>query len=61
MMRDGCWRLLKGRDPAKDQSYFLYRLNQAQLASTLFPVGEWRKDQVRARAAAAGLIAHEKR
>ena len=61
IMRDGCWRLLKGRDPAKDQSYFLYRLNQAQLASTLFPVGEWRKDQVRARAAAAGLITHAKK
>ena len=32
--------LLKGLDPSKDQSYFLHRLNQAQLANTLFPVGE---------------------
>jgi len=34
-------------DPAKDQSYFLHRLNQAQLAKTLFPVGELKKTEVR--------------
>jgi len=39
--------LLKGLDPAKDQSYFLHRLNQAQLARTLFPVGELHKTEVR--------------
>ncbi|MFM7848563.1 MAG: tRNA 2-thiouridine(34) synthase MnmA, partial [Rubrivivax sp.] len=37
---DGAYQLLKGLDPAKDQSYFLHRLNQAQLSRTLFPVGE---------------------
>ncbi len=39
--------LLKGLDPLKDQSYFLHRLNQAQLAKTLFPVGELPKTEVR--------------
>ncbi|MFT4194500.1 tRNA 2-thiouridine(34) synthase MnmA [Ottowia sp.] len=47
--------LLKGLDPAKDQSYFLHRLNQAQLAKTLFPVGELRKTEVRRIAAEIGL------
>jgi len=39
--------LLKGLDPLKDQSYFLHRLNQAQLAKTMFPVGELPKTEVR--------------
>lgn len=39
--------LLKGLDPAKDQSYFLHRLNQAQLRNTWFPVGELLKTEVR--------------
>ncbi|MEX8498056.1 MAG: tRNA 2-thiouridine(34) synthase MnmA [Leptothrix ochracea] len=43
--------LLKGLDPLKDQSYFLHRLNQAQLAKTLFPVGELPKTEVRRLAA----------
>jgi tRNA-specific 2-thiouridylase len=43
----GRHELLKGLDPAKDQSYFLHRLNQAQLAQTLFPVGELHKTEVR--------------
>jgi len=47
--------LLKGLDPAKDQSYFLHRLNQAQLARTLFPVGELRKTEVRRIADEIGL------
>jgi tRNA-specific 2-thiouridylase len=45
--RDGAFQLLKGLDPAKDQSYFLHRLTQAQLAKALFPVGELRKTEVR--------------
>jgi tRNA-specific 2-thiouridylase len=43
----GRHQLLKGLDPGKDQSYFLHRLNQAQLAQTLFPVGELHKTEVR--------------
>jgi len=47
--------LLKGLDPSKDQSYFLHRLNQAQLANTLFPVGELLKTEVRRLALEIGL------
>ncbi|MDE2370084.1 MAG: tRNA 2-thiouridine(34) synthase MnmA [Burkholderiales bacterium] len=53
--RGGRHELLKGLDPAKDQSYFLHRLNQAQLARTLFPVGELAKTEVRRIAAEVGL------
>lgn len=42
-----CYLLRKGRDRAKDQSYFLYGLTQAQLSRTLFPVGSYSKDEVR--------------
>jgi tRNA-uridine 2-sulfurtransferase len=51
----GRHELLKGLDPLKDQSYFLHRLNQAQLARTLFPVGELPKTEVRRLAAEIGL------
>ncbi|MDO8385847.1 MAG: tRNA 2-thiouridine(34) synthase MnmA [Polaromonas sp.] len=51
----GRHELLKGLDPAKDQSYFLHRLNQAQLSSTLFPVGELKKTEVRRIADEIGL------
>lgn len=43
----GLHELLKGIDPGKDQSYFLHRLNQAQLSRTIFPVGELHKTEVR--------------
>ena len=49
------FELLKGLDPAKDQSYFLHRLNQAQLSKTLFPVGELQKTEVRRLADEIGL------
>jgi tRNA-uridine 2-sulfurtransferase len=45
--KTGVHELLKGLDPSKDQSYFLHRLTQAQLAKTLFPVGELHKTEVR--------------
>ncbi len=51
----GKHELLKGLDPAKDQSYFLHRLNQAQLSKTLFPVGELHKTEVRRIADEIGL------
>lgn len=41
------WELLRGRDASKDQSYFLWELNQAQLAASLFPLGELTKEEVR--------------
>lgn len=51
----GRHELLKGLDPAKDQSYFLHRLNQAQLSKTLFPVGDLHKTEVRRIADDIGL------
>eukprot|EP01041_Mallomonas_annulata_P017647 gene17647-36201_t len=53
--RNGSFELLKGLDPLKDQSYFLHRLNQAQLSKTLFPVGELHKTEVRRIAAEINL------
>jgi tRNA-specific 2-thiouridylase len=52
---DGGFQLLKGLDASKDQSYFLHRLNQAQLSRTRFPVGELPKTEVRRLAEEAGL------
>jgi tRNA-uridine 2-sulfurtransferase len=43
----GKFELLKAVDASKDQSYFLHRLNQAQLSKTLFPLGEIKKTEVR--------------
>jgi len=48
-------RLLRARDVRKDQSYVLHMATPRQLAATLLPVGELTKDEVRSRAAAAGL------
>lgn len=45
--QDGNYQLLKGLDKSKDQSYFLHRLNQQQLARTIFPLGEMEKSEVR--------------
>ena len=53
--RDGAWRLWRGADAAKDQSYVLHMLGQDTLARTLLPVGHLTKAQVRARATALGL------
>lgn len=53
--------LLKGLDPRKDQSYFLHRLTQAQLARAIFPVGHLQKGAVRKLAADAGLPNHAKK
>lgn len=47
--------LARGADPRKDQSYFLARLTQQQLQGVVFPLGEWRKSEVRLRARALGL------
>ena len=59
--RDGRFRLLKGSDPSKDQSYFLHRLSQAQLSKAVFPVGHLRKSEVRRIAREAGLPNHAKK
>jgi tRNA-specific 2-thiouridylase len=57
----GRHELLKGVDPGKDQSYFLHRLAQPQLARTIFPIGGMLKRDVRALAREAGLANHAKR
>lgn len=52
---DGVWRLRRGTDPAKDQSYVLSMLTQRELSRIRFPVGEMTKDRVREIAAGMGL------
>ena len=56
----GRHRLLRGRDARKDQSYFLFGLNQEQLGHAVFPVGELTKDEVRRLAADRGLPTADK-
>ena len=51
----GLFELLKGVDPAKDQSYFPHRLNQHQLSKSLFPIGGYCKTEIRKIAAEIGL------
>jgi tRNA-specific 2-thiouridylase len=58
---NGNYQLLKGLDPKKDQSYFLYTLGQPQLARSLFPIGEIEKTTVRNLAAQANLITQAKK
>lgn len=62
-MRDGAtvYNLLSGLDGNKDQSYFLCQLTQQQLAKALFPIGELKKEEVRALARKAGLATAEKK
>ena len=57
----GEYQLLKAEDGTKDQSYFLYRLDQAQLAKSLFPLGRFYKRDVRKIAQEAGLPNHDKK
>ncbi|MFO7649857.1 MAG: tRNA 2-thiouridine(34) synthase MnmA, partial [bacterium] len=57
---DGGWRLERGRDPVKDQTYFLYRMTQDQLARVAMPVGELTKPEVREKARALGLAVAER-
>lgn len=52
--------LLRGVDPEKDQSYFLYQLTQALLSQTLFPLGEMTKDEIRRLARERDLPVAEK-
>jgi len=53
--------LLRGADVNKDQSYFLYTLQQDQLRKSLFPLGELRKPEVRAIADSQGFVTHNKK
>jgi tRNA-specific 2-thiouridylase len=59
--QDGKWQLLRGLDPNKDQSYFLYTLGQQQLAKSLFPIGTIHKSTVREIAEQQGFVTHDKK
>lgn len=52
---DGVYYLVRGHDPQKDQSYFLYGLGQQELSRLLLPIGEYRKETVWKLAREAGL------
>lgn len=54
-------QLVKGLDPNKDQSYFLYAVGKDEMAKTLFPVGELEKPEVRLLAEQHNLITHNKK
>ncbi|MGZ4151941.1 MAG: tRNA 2-thiouridine(34) synthase MnmA [Actinomycetota bacterium] len=57
---DGAWRLLRGLDPNKDQSYMLHTLGQRELARSLFPVGAMPKAETRRHAERLGLPVADK-
>ncbi|MBI2044204.1 tRNA 2-thiouridine(34) synthase MnmA [Candidatus Pacearchaeota archaeon] len=45
--RKGKYELVRGKDEMKDQSYFLYRINQTELKHLLLPIGDYKKEQIR--------------
>ena len=59
--KDGRFRLLKGADKQKDQSYFLWMLSNEELSRTFFPVGEFMKQEVRELARRFGVRCAEKK
>ncbi|WP_199608774.1 tRNA 2-thiouridine(34) synthase MnmA [Flocculibacter collagenilyticus] len=58
---DGHWKMVRGLDNNKDQSYFLYTIGEEHIAQTLFPVGGLEKPEVRKIAEEQGLITHDKK
>jgi len=58
---NGEFRLLKGLDPSKEQSYFLYTLGQKALSKTLFPIGHLHKTEIRKMAERFGFANHKKK
>lgn len=59
--RDGHWKMVRGQDSNKDQSYFLYTLGEEHIAKTLFPVGDIEKPKVREIAEQQDLVTHDKK
>jgi len=60
-LQDNKWQLLRGLDTNKDQSYFLYALDQQQIGHALFPVGEHDKSEIRRLAKNNNLSTHDKK
>ena len=58
--RNGRYELRRARDDRKDQTYFLFSLNQDQLARAMFPIGELTKERTRAIAKEIGLKTYGK-
>ncbi|CAI8738910.1 tRNA-specific 2-thiouridylase [Bacillus pseudomycoides] len=58
---DGEYKMLRGVDDNKDQTYFLNQLSQEQLSKTMFPLGELKKPQIREMAKEAGLATATKK
>ena len=58
--KNNIYHLLKGVDSGKDQSYFLYTLNQKQLSKSIFPIGEYKKSEIRQIAKRAKLPTADK-
>lgn len=58
--RAGATELHRAADPDKDQSYVLHGISRSMLPRLLFPIGGYRKDEIRERARAAGLAVHDK-
>ena len=58
---DQGYRLLRGKDRNKDQSYFLYAIGQHELAHSLFPIGELEKPKVRQLAEDAGFVNYDRK
>ena len=61
IIRENHFYLTKAKDQFKDQSYFLYMLNQAQLSRVLFPLGDYQKEEVREIARKYNLVNAEKK
>jgi len=57
---DGSFHLYAGNDESRDQSYFLFEMGQEQLSRTLFPIGDLKKAEVRAKARELGLDTADK-
>jgi tRNA-specific 2-thiouridylase len=58
---DNVCRMIRAADEEKDQTYFLYMLDQSQLCHALFPLGDLKKQQVREMARQAGFPNHKKK
>ena len=58
---DNSFQLLRGKDLNKDQSYFLYRLDQYQFSKSIFPIGTLNKELVRKKANDLGFLNHNKK